>query len=35
MDLRLQETQHPPALRLKLVGLPGVMNALADGRMEL
>src|ERR1035437_5568713 len=34
MDLRPKETQHLPALCLKLVGLPGVMNALADGRTE-
>jgi hypothetical protein len=31
MDVRPQETQHLPTLGLELVGLPGVMNTLADG----
>ena len=34
IDLRTQETQHLPALCLKLVGLPCVVDALADGRMK-
>jgi hypothetical protein len=31
MDVRPQETQHLPTIGLELVGLPGVMNTLAEG----
>ena len=34
MDMRTQKAQHLPALCLKLVGLPRVVDALADGGME-
>lgn len=34
IDLWPQEAQHLPAFRLKLVGPPGVVDPLADGRME-
>ncbi|MGD0094052.1 MAG: hypothetical protein ABSE73_29435 [Planctomycetota bacterium] len=34
MDVRPQEAQHLPALGLELVGLPGVVDALADAGVK-
>lgn len=34
MNLRPQETQDLPSLCLKLIRLPGVVDALTDGRMK-